>query len=128
MANAEELDSFLDTFKFKKTDGFLRAADSVVSHLGRQLVEIAKENKIPLSWNQCYRCKKGALMSYGANYELLGGQAAVIADKILKGANPATFPVEFPNKFELVVNKKTAEIIGLQFSTDFLAKTDLIVE
>jgi len=128
VANTEELDTFLNTFQFKKTDAILRSADSVISAASVRLIELAKKNKIPISGTNVSDVKNGALMSYGANYGLLGGQAAVIADKIFKGANPASFPVEFPEKFELAVNKKTAEIIGLQFSSDFLAKADLIVE
>jgi putative ABC transport system substrate-binding protein len=128
VANIEELDAFLNTFQFKKTDAILRSADSVISAASVRLIELAKKNKIPISGTNISDVKNGALMIYGANYELLGKQAASIADKIFRGANPASFPVEFPEKFELAVNKKTAEIIGLQFSSDFLAKVDLIVE
>jgi len=128
VANAEELDAFLNTFNFQKTDAILRSADSIISANSIQLIESAKKNKIPLSGTNAADVKNGALMSYGANYGLLGKQAAVIADKIFKGADPASFSVEFPEKFELAVNKKTAEIIGLLFSPDFLAKADLIVE
>ena len=127
-ADFEELDSFLDSFDFQKDDALLGADDSVLAGRVEKLIEIQKEKKIPLAGTNSADVKSGALISYGADYFLLGQQAAVISAKILKGADPASFPVEFPEKFELSVNKKTAEIISFKFLPEFLAKADLIFE
>jgi putative ABC transport system substrate-binding protein len=59
-------------------------------------------------------------MLYGPSFEGLYRHAATFVDKVLKGANPAEMPVEHPTTFELVVNQKAAEAMGLTFPEPFL--------
>ena len=70
----------------------------------------------------------GGLLSYGANLPDLARQTATYVDKILKGTKPAELPVEQPNKFELVINQKTARELGLPISREFLLIADDVVE
>jgi putative ABC transport system substrate-binding protein len=64
----------------------------------------------------------GGLASMSANFPLLYQYAAVYVDKILKGANPASLPVEQPSKFQVTVNSKTAQALGLSLSPIVLAQ------
>jgi putative ABC transport system substrate-binding protein len=70
----------------------------------------------------------GGLLSYGANLSDLFRRAAFYVDKIFKGTKPAEIPIEQPSKFDLVVNLKTARMLGLTVSREFLLRADELIE
>ena len=67
-------------------------------------------------------------MSYGPDYQDNFRTAAIMVDKILKGAKPADLPIEQPTTFELVLNLKTAKAIGREIPPNMLALTNRVVE
>ena len=94
-----------------------------------EIVEFAIKTKVPLSFDTSGLAgEPGALLSYGADISALFRRAATFVDKILKGAKPADLPVEQPEKFDLVVNLKTAKALGIAIPQTLLATADKVIE
>jgi putative ABC transport system substrate-binding protein len=72
--------------------------------------------------------KAGGLMSYGPDFTDLFRRAGEIVDQILRGAKPADIPVEQPTKFDLVMNLKTAKLLGLTVPQSLLVSADEVIE
>lgn len=89
---------------------------------------IAKDRRIPFFGCLDQVEKFGGLLSYGPDYLFLGRQGARYVAKILQGAKPQELPVETPRKYELVINLKTADAIGLQIPPVALQQADRVIE
>jgi putative tryptophan/tyrosine transport system substrate-binding protein len=93
-----------------------------------QIVEFALSNKLPGSTFWEGYVEQGFLMFYGARNSEQYRRAVGYVDKVLKGAEPASLPVEQPTKFDLVINLKTAKILGLTIPSTILAQVDEVIE
>ena len=93
-----------------------------------QLVDLAAKARLPAIYNNTDFVTAGGLMSYGALRSEMWRRAAVLVDKILKGAKPADLPVEQPTKFEFTINLKTAKQIGLTIPPNVLARADRVIK
>ena len=93
-----------------------------------KLAELATRHRLPMVADQRTFAVAGGLAAYGVNRAALSRRLAYYVDKILKGAKPADLPIELPTTFELVVNLKTAKLLGLEVPWILQQRADEVIE
>jgi putative ABC transport system substrate-binding protein len=93
-----------------------------------QIVALAERYKLPAIYPFRFFAAGGGLMSYGIDTPDLFRRMAGYVDRILRGAKPSDLPVQAPNRFELVINLKTAKALGLEIPPKLLALADEVIE
>jgi putative tryptophan/tyrosine transport system substrate-binding protein len=124
ISNDEEFESAFAAMEKDRPDAVI-VQPSLPS---KRAAELALKQRVPAVSVPRWFAEQGGLMSYSAKYVELFRKAAVYVDKILKGAHPADLPVEQPTHFELVINMKTANALGLTVPPALLARADEVIE
>jgi len=107
----------------------LLAIGNPINFKGRQLIaDFVRKHQLPSIFDERLFVEAGGLMSYAPSFTDLFRRAATYVDRILKGAKPADLPVEQPTKFELVINSKTARLLGLTIPRTILLRVDQLIE
>jgi putative tryptophan/tyrosine transport system substrate-binding protein len=94
----------------------------------KQMVALAMQHHLPAIYHRGHYAEAGGLMSYGVSQHDLDRRAATYVHKILQGTKPAELPVEQPRKFELVLNLKTAQALGLTIPPIVLFQADKVLQ
>ena len=93
-----------------------------------RIAGLAIGNRLPAMFSTRQFVEVGGLMAYGASLDDLLRRTATYVDRLLKGAKPADLPVEQPTKFELVINLKTAKVLGLTFTQSLQMRADEVIQ
>ena len=113
--NPQETENAFAVFAMERTQAVLVATDEFFGQR-QQLAEFALRDHLPSMFSQREYVEAGGLMSYGENLADFFRRAASFVDKIFKGAKPGDLPIEQPTKFNLVINRKTADALGVIIS------------
>jgi putative tryptophan/tyrosine transport system substrate-binding protein len=109
-------------------DGIFVYPDWVMSRRRAQIIQFVAEHGIPAMYGFREWVQAGGLMAYGTGTPGLSSRAAGQVDRILKGASPSDLPVEQASRFELVLNLRTAQSLGLTVPPSLLARADEVIE
>jgi putative tryptophan/tyrosine transport system substrate-binding protein len=109
-------------------DAIMMVTD-VLTILNRtRVIDFAAARRLPAIFEYAYLVHDGGLMSYGPSLPAMFDTAVGLADRILKGANPADLPLELPTRFEFAINLQTAKALGLAFPQSILVQADDVIE
>jgi putative tryptophan/tyrosine transport system substrate-binding protein len=126
--NSAEIERAIMTFASEAHGGLIIAPNVVTFANSDLIVALAGRYRLPAIYPFAFYAKQGGLISYGFDAADQFRQGAVYADKILRGAKPSELPVQHPTKFELVINLKTAKVLGLEVPLQLLQLADEALE
>jgi ABC-type uncharacterized transport system substrate-binding protein len=124
----EEIEDALTTIVREQPGALLVLADRLFLHHRTRIMDFAAQRRLPGVHAYRELVEAGGLMSYGPSYADMHRRAASYVDRILKGSKPADLPVQAPVKFELVINLKAANALGLPIPPMLLGRADEVIE
>jgi putative ABC transport system substrate-binding protein len=111
--NQQEIENAFAALARERVQAVMVSPDAFFFGQRQLLADLALRNRLPSVFGQREYAEAGGLMSYGESLEEFFRRAASFVDKIFKGAKPGDLPIEQPTKFHLVINRKTADALGL---------------
>lgn len=123
-----EIEPVIDAFARDPDGGLIFPADIFTTAHWAQIIAATNCHRIPAVFPYRYYAVEGGLASYSPDQPSEFGQAAYFIDRILRGEKAADLPVQTPNKYELVINLKTAKALGLDIPPTLLALADEVIE
>jgi putative tryptophan/tyrosine transport system substrate-binding protein len=127
-STVEELDIAFASAAAQHADAIIPFGDALTVNNATRVTALAAEHRLPALYLFRLFATNGGLISYGPDLADVFFRAGGYVDKILKGTKPSDLPVEQPTKFELVINMKTANTLGLTVPPTLLAQADEVIE
>ena len=131
MAPVRTVEDFEGVFAMlarERAEGFLVLSSPLTNSQRAPLAALALQHRLPGMFMNKANVEAGSLMSYGSDFNYMYRRTASYVDKILKGAQPADLPVEQSTKFELVLNLKTAQALGITFPPTILFQANEVIK
>jgi putative tryptophan/tyrosine transport system substrate-binding protein len=126
--NDAEIESVMTSLGREPNGGLVVIPDGFVLVHRAAIILLAARNNLPaVYWDNVF-ARDGGLLGYGPDRVDIFRRSASYVDRILRGAKPAELPVQLPTKFELVINLKTAKVLGLTVPPSILARADEVIE
>jgi putative tryptophan/tyrosine transport system substrate-binding protein len=125
--NLKDIENSFQSASKQRAGAVLALQSAVLLPQRTQLADLAVKNRLPVMYPQAEYVEDGGLTTYGVSFIDLHRRAATYVDKILKGAKPSDLSVEQPVKFELIINLKAANQIGLTIPPNVLARADKVI-
>ena len=126
--NRAEIESAFATFASQRVGAIMVGADATLLVQRQRIAELAIQDRLPSMFVNREYVEAGGLMSYGENIKDFFRRAAIFADKIFKGAKPGDLPIEQPTKFNLTINQKTADALGVTIPSQLYIFADEVIE
>jgi putative ABC transport system substrate-binding protein len=128
LRSSDDIDSAFQLLKRERCEFVLVLSDLIFTTERKRIAEVAMAARLPTMYGIREHAEAGGVVSYGVSLRANWQRAAYFVDRILKGTMPADLPVELPAKFELVLNLKTAKVLGLGVPDKLLAIADEVIE
>jgi putative ABC transport system substrate-binding protein len=126
--SASELDAVFAAIVKSKAQAIATVGTMLLWRERQRIVDFANGRKLPSAFGLDEFAEAGGLLSYGPVWTDMLAHTFDYVDKIFKGAKPAELPIEQPTKYELVLNKRTADAIGVRFAHSMLVRADRVIE
>ena len=124
----DEIERGINAFARGSNDGLIVTVGTLATIHRDRIIALAARHRLPAVYPYRFFVTSGGLISYGPNQTDQYGQAAGYVDRILKGEKAADLPVQFPTKFEMVLNLKTAKTLGLTIPLTLYALATEVIE
>ena len=123
-----EIEAAITAFAREPVGGLIVAPDAFINNHRRLIMTLSDRHRLPAIYGFQQFVREGALISYGPDTAEIVRQSASYVDRILKGEKPSDMPVQAPTKYELAINLKTANALGLEVPPSLLAMANDVIE
>ena len=124
----DDFDRAFTTMSRERPDAFFMVTDSLTTLNRQRVLDFANAHGIPAMYEYAFLVRDGGLISYGPDHDEALRRTAVYVDRILKGTKPSELAVEQPTKYYLVINIKTAKVLGLTVPQSLLLRADEVIQ
>ncbi len=128
VSNAAQIEDAIATLSSRPDSALIVMPDVFLTNHRDLITALATRHALPAIYPFRYFAEGGGLISYGVDLSDIFRRAAGYVDKVLRGATPSSLPIQHPDKFELVINLKTARALGLDVPRILLARADKVIE